>query len=329
MKIAVFSDRKRVEKYLPFCNVADQAELLFLERDCTDEEAIIKAGDAEYIFADAIKEVSEFLITHMPNLKLIHSEGVGFNRIDVEAARKCRVFVCNNKGANAGAVAEQTILLMLGLLRDVLNGDKQVRLGNQIQTKERMMFEGITELADCKVGLIGFGDIARETAKRLMAFQAQIYYYSRTRASVEIEEAYQVRYLELEELLSKCDIVSLHMPVTPTTIEMVDEAFIDKMKKGAILINTARGELVDQEALKEALSCGKIGGAGLDTLSPEPVMLDNPLLLLPEDKQYKLLLSPHIGGTTDGAFRKMHQGVWNNIFRVMQGGRPENIVNGL
>lgn len=328
MKVIVFCDRKRVEKYMQFCKVPQDAELLYLGRACADEEAIEKAGDAQFIFADAIKTVSENLILQMPKLKLIQSEGVAYNQIAVEAAKKRQIYVCNNKGANAGAVAEQAVLLMLGLLREVLNGDMQVRLGNQIQTKERMMVEGITELADCKVGLIGFGDIAKETARRLSAFGSKIYYYSRTRCT-EAEKEYGVPYLELDTLLSQCDIISLHMPVSPATVDMVDAAFLSKMKDGALLINTARGELIDQQALKAALIGGKIGGAGLDTLSPEPVTIDNPLLSLPEEQKYKLLFSPHIGGTTEGAFRKMHQGVWNNISKVMRGERPDNIVNEL
>ncbi len=177
--------------------------------------------------------------------------------------------------------------------------------------------------------MIGFGDIAKETAKRLSAFESPTYYYSRAKCPVEIERVYGVHYLELNELLSECDIISLHVPVSPATVNLVDEVFLRKMKNGALLINTARGELVDQEALKIALISGKIGGAGLDTLSPEPVTVDNPLLSLPEAKKYKLLLSPHIGGTTAGAFRKMHQNVWSNIAKVMSGERPNNIVNGL
>ncbi|WP_234120360.1 2-hydroxyacid dehydrogenase [Clostridium hydrogenum] len=318
-----------MEKYIKYCKVPKDMELIFMEQATSDDEVLAKAKDADFIFADAIKEVSKKLISNMPNLKLIHSEGVAFNKIDIETAKKLNVYVCNNRGANAGAVAEQTILLMLGLLRNVLDGDRKVRIGKQIETKERMMLEGVVELADCTVGLIGFGAIAKETAKRLNSFGCKLYYYSRRKASDEIEKEYNVEYKNLDELASECDIISLHVPVTAETTNMIDEKFLAKMKKTAFLINTARGEIVDGEALKNALIKGELGGAGLDTLSPEPVKLDNPLLDIKEELKYKILFSPHIGGTTEGAFRRMHQGVWENISRVSAGEKPINVVNGV
>ncbi len=329
LKTLIFSNKKRVEKYIKYCKVPKDMELIFMEQATSDDEVLAKAKDADFIFADAIKEVSKKLISNMPNLKLIHSEGVAFNKIDIETAKKLNVYVCNNRGANAGAVAEQTILLMLGLLRNVLDGDRKVRIGKQIETKERMMLEGVVELADCTVGLIGFGAIAKETAKRLNSFGCKLYYYSRRKASDEIEKEYNVEYKNLDELASECDIISLHVPVTAETTNMIDEKFLAKMKKTAFLINTARGEIVDGEALKNALIKGELGGAGLDTLSPEPVKLDNPLLDIKEELKYKILFSPHIGGTTEGAFRRMHQGVWENISRVSAGEKPINVVNGV
>ena len=304
-------------------------ELVFFNQSATDNDVLKDAGDADFIFADVIKEISSNLIQNMPNLKLIHSEGVGYNRIDVDAAKKANVYVCNNPGVNSGAVAEQAILLMLGLLRDMMDGDEKVRTGFQINAKEEKILNGIVELHDCHVGFVGFGSIAKETAKRLSAFGCEMSYFSRSQKSDEEEAEYGVKYLSLDDLLSTCDIISLHTPVTPETTNMVNQAFLSKMQNHAILINTARGEIVDQEALKQALINHTIGGAGLDTLTPEPVKLDNPLLNLPETAAGRVLFSPHIGGTTEGAFRKMHQGVWGNIQRVKRGEKPFNIVKEL
>lgn len=329
MKTLIFSSKERVEKYSKYCNVPEGMELVFLDKSCSDDEALRLAGDAEFIVTDVIKKISSYLIKNMPKLKLIHSEGVGFDKIDIETARELNIYVCNNKGANAAAVAEQTIFLMLAVLRNALEGDSEVRKGHQIETKERMMLSGITELGDCTVGLVGFGAIGKETAKRLASFGAKTYYYNRTRMSEEIEKEYRVEYRALEALLPVCDIVSLHLAVAKETANIVDKNFIDKMKQNAILINTARGELVNQMALKEALISNKLMGAGLDTLSPEPVTLDNPLLNLPEESKYKLFFSPHIGGTTDGAFRRMHQCLWENINRCIKGERPINIANNI
>ncbi|MCB8814817.1 2-hydroxyacid dehydrogenase [Desulfosporosinus shakirovi] len=328
MKIIIFVDPNRIEKYKQYCDIPENLELIYLSQSTSDAEVLECAKNADFIFADAIKEISGYLIPNMPNLKLIHSEGVGFNRIDIEAAKRNGIYVCNNPGVNSGAVAEQTIMLMLGLQRKLIWGDHMVRTGKQIEAKESQILEGITELGDCHVGLIGFGAIAKETAKRLISFGTKVSYYSRRRDSQEMEQEYNVEYMPLEELISKCDIISLHVPVTDETKEMVNKDFLNRMKQSALLINTSRGELVDQEALKESLIQGKIAGAGLDTLTPEPVTLENPLLTLQPEAKGRVIFSPHIGGTTEGAFRKMHQGVWNNVRRVINGQKPVNIVNG-
>ena len=136
-------------------------------------------------------------------------------------------------------------------------------------------------------------------------------------------------YLPLEELAASCDIVSLHCPVTAETRNMVDDAFLNRMKRTAYLVNTARGELVDNDALCRALTAGAIAGAGLDTIAPEPVTADNPLASLPAPAGERLVLSPHLGGITEAAFRRSHLHMWRNAERVADGHAPDNIVNGL
>ena len=287
------------------------------------------AADADFIVADAIAPVPGELIRAMPNLKLIHSEGVAYNRIDLEAAREQGVYVCNCKGANAAAVAEQAVFLMLACLRNAGEGDRAVREGRQIEVKERMMVEGFAELGDCTVGLVGFGAIAKETAKRLAAFDCRVVYYARHRATAEEESLCHATYLPLDQLLAQSDIVSLHVPVTEETTGMADERFFEAMKNTAWLINTARGEIVDNDALAAAITGGKIAGAGIDTLAPEPVQADHPLVNLPAPYCDRVFFSPHIGGVTSTMFKKAHRNIWANIERMERGERPENICNGL
>ena len=282
--------------------------------------------DADVLVCDAVAEVSAHLIENMPNLKLIQSEGVAYNLISIETAKKRGIYVCNNKGINAAAVAEQAVLLMLSLLRNAVVSDRMVRTGLQIETKEKMMVEGILELSDCRVGLVGFGDIAKAAAGFLGAFGCETCYHSRTRADGETEKKLGVFYLDLETLIKTCDIISLHVPVTQQTINMVDREFLNKMKKTAFIINTARGEIVDNEALAEALMEGKIAGAGLDTVYPEPTKTDNILLNLPPACMDKLVLSPHIGGVTTSTFRRGHINIWKNIEAIEKSERPINIV---
>lgn len=327
MKLLVIGDAKRTSKYLPDMDVVKDVEIVVASRGSLDEEILDLAADADFIMADAISAVSAKLIASMPNLKLIHSEGVAFNRIDCAAAKEAGIAVCNNAGVNSGAVAEQAIMLMLACLRDAVAGDAAVRAGRQIQKKERMMVEGFRELGDCKIGFVGFGSIAQATALRLSAWGCDMVYNKRTPLSAEEDERFGARYVELDELLASCDIVSIHVPVTPETTGLVDADFIRKMKRGSILINTARGEIVDQSALKEALVSGHLAAAGLDTLHPEPVRPDNPLLHLPAELEKKIVFSPHIGGVSEGMFYRAHKTVWENIERVIAGEEPINRVN--
>lgn len=183
---------------------------------------------------------------------MIHSEGVAFNGIDIGAARERGVFVCNSKGCNAGAVAEQAVMLMLELLRQGLTGDAAVREGMQMEVKEYSMVHGITELSECAVGLIGFGDIAKATALRLHAFGCPLCYYASHRRDPE-EARYHVSYLPLEELAEKSDIVSFYTAVTGETRGMVDRDFLARMEPTAHAVNTARGEIVDNGAMRETI----------------------------------------------------------------------------
>ena len=191
------------------------------------------------------------------------------------------------------------------------------------------MVEGITELSACKVGLVGFGDIGRAAAERLAPFGCELYYYTRHRRTPEEERRYGVTYLPLEELTETCDIVSLHCAVTDETRNMVDEDFLARMKPTAYLINTARGDLVDNDALARALTEGRIAGAGLDTLAPEPVPAGHPLTVLPPEVQDRVALAPHLGGITEAAFRRAHAHMWRNAERLAAGERPDCVVNGL
>ncbi len=345
MKAILIGNRERFEKFCPDTEFVNAVEKIYLTMEEVKQalselsgenplmnvaqRQLMEARDAQFLAADAIAKVPESLIARLPDLKIIHSEGVAYNGIACEAAAKRGIYVCNNRGVNADAVAEQAILLMLGLLRGVTAGDRAVRAGEQIRRKESMMVSGITELGECRVGLIGFGDIAKAVAKRLEPFGCEVFYNATHRKTAEDEAKYHVNWMERQEMISACDIISIHVPVTPDTTGMVNETFLRAMRPNALLINTARGEMVDNEALGRALTEGWIAGAGLDTVAPEPVRADHPLLQLSAEAEGRLLFSPHIGGVTTGVFRKGHRSIWTAFERVSRGERPANIVNGL
>jgi lactate dehydrogenase-like 2-hydroxyacid dehydrogenase len=329
MKVLVMTLPARVRRYYDITSLPEGWSLVFAGHEGDIEALVEMGGDADAIFADAMQPVPAALIRRMPNLKLVHSEGVGYDRIDLAAAAAQGVYVCNNAAANAKAVAEQAVMLMLASLRRTVEGHRMVMAARQDEAKGKWSIEGIRELWSCRVGLIGMGAIAKQTAKRLLGFGCAVSYYSRTRLDAAEEAALGVSYLPLEALLGCCDILSLHLPLNDQTRHFMNAEKFSLIKRGAILINTARGEVVDQDALIDALIQGRLGGAGLDTVTPEPVRKDNTIINLPEDICDKVTLAPHIGGVTEQAFYTMHRFVWENMLRVAQGERPRNIVNGL
>ena len=329
MKILIMGDKKRYDCYSAGNPVKEHSQVIFVPRDADEATVLAHGKDADALLVDAVSRVPAELIRQMPRLKLIHSEGVAYNAIDCAEAKRQGIYVCNNKGANASAVAEQAVYLMLALLRRGVEGDRLVREGKQMQTKEAWMVSGIKELPDCKIGLVGFGDIAKATAKLLKGFGCELYYYNRHRQSEKTEQEYGVTYQSLTELAETCDIISLHLAVTAETTGIVNAEFLSRMKRDAYLVNTSRGELVDNEALREAIVEERIAGAGLDTVAPEPVTPDNLLLHLPEPYRDRITFSPHIGGVTRSSFYRMHRFIWSNVARLEQGERPLNIVNGL
>ena len=329
MKVLVLGPKSRYDVYMPDFAKELPAERVFCPIGQSPLGPAAENPDTEILFADASFPVDRELMDLLPNLKLVQSEGVAFNKFDLEVARERGIYVCNNKGCNATSVAEHTVMLILMALRCGITGHNAVRAGQQIQMKEAVMASNAPELGLSSVGLVGFGDIAQATARRLAPFGCKLYYYTRNRRSPEEEAEFGVTYLPLEELVAVCDIVSLHAAVNDQTRGMVNEALIAKMKPGVILVNTARGDLLDNLAVRQALIDGRIGSIAMDTLAPEPTPGDHPLVDLPAEVQDRAIYSPHLGGNTGGSFLRAHANMWNNAKLVFEGKRPNYIVNGL
>lgn len=329
MKVLIFGPKARYDLYLPDFVKNLPVEPVFSGAHQSILQAAEENPDAGVIFADAITPVSRELMDKLPQLKLIHSEGVAFNAIDVEAARDKGIFVCNNKGCNAVSVAEHTVMLMLMALRHGVTGHAAVRTGNQIGFKEQVMVSNAPELGEQTVGLIGLGDIGTATARLLRPFGCKLYYYTAHRRPPEVEEELGLTYLTLEELAATCNILSLHCAVNQQTAHMVNEAFLSHVKPGAILVNTARGQLVDNLAVRQALVDGRLGFIAMDTLDPEPTPASHPLVDLPPEAAERAVYSPHLGGITGGSFRRAHQNMWRSVQLLLEGKRPSFVVNGL
>lgn len=329
MKVLHIGKNGNMERFSAPDSYMTQVEIADIPMNLPVSEYLNAAGDAAYIVVDAMGAVPGDLIRQMPNLRLIHSEGVGYNFIDIAAADECGVYVCNSKGMNAMAVAEQAVLLMVGMLRNVAVNDQVVRDARQIEVKEGYMLTGdLYELADFSVGLVGFGDIARSTAQLLKAYGVQnIYYNKRHPLHADEEQALGIQFRSLDDLLAQSGIVSMHLPVTPETTAIANTEFFNKMQDGSYFVNTARGELVDDTALIAALETGKLTMAGLDTLDHEPVQPDHPLLHLPKDVSDRILFSPHIGGITVSSFKRSYAMIWEDIQADAEGRVPLRVVN--
>lgn len=329
MKILVFGPQDRYAVYKPDFVEDLPVELVFRRPGQTLVEAARENADAQIIFTDAITYIEGEVMDELPGLKMIHSEGVGHNCINSAAARERGVFVCNNKGCNAASVAEHTIMLMLMALRYGIPGHNAVIEGRQINMKQEAIAARKPGLFQCSVGLVGFGDTAQATAQRLAPFGCPLYYYTAHRRSPEVEAQFGVTYLPLEQLAETCDIISLHCAVTPDTREMINADFIGRMKQNSVLVNCARGALVDNEALRQALIDGKLACAALDVIEPEPTPGDHPLVDLPEHARHRAVYSCHLGGSSGGSFAKAHLTMWENARRILSGERPTNVVNGI
>lgn len=299
-----------------------------LDAGCTEDELIEACADAEYLFTSSDFTVSRRVVENT-NLKMIHVEGVGFNRIDCDAAKEKGVFVCNNRAVNNIAVAEHTIGLILAAQRRTALVDRQIHEIGYGACKKEYLVVGEHELFGKTVGLIGIGAIGREVAKRANAFGCNVIYYDAFPLKPEAEKELNVTQVTLDELIRQADIVSLHVPVLDSTFHMINAERLSQMKRSAILVNTARGAIIDQKALCEALEKGTIAAAALDVVDPDEAPADLDIFHLSEEGRKRLTLTPHVGGMTDEAFERMLVNAIANFERCARGERPVNIVNQL
>ena len=297
--------------------------------DPSEDELTAQIIDADFLFIPAVRSIPKPVIDAANKLKLIQSRGIGYNGIDLEAASDKGIYVCNTQGSNAISVAEHAIGFMLSSLRRMAFLDSEIHNGRFLEAKHINEAEGSHDLASRHVGLLGIGAIGKMTAKRLQPFGCKVSYYDELTLSEEQEEEYNVSFLSFDELIRECDILSIHVPVLPSTRKMISWEQFKVMKPSMVLINTARGEIVDEDALADALETGKISGAALDTFDPEPPKPDGALFSLSKNAGQKILFTPHIAGVTDESYLRIFDISIGNMIAVCNGEKPKYIVNGL
>jgi phosphoglycerate dehydrogenase-like enzyme len=273
---------------------------------------------ADYLMG-FIGPLSEEMLRAAGRLKLVQLMSAGYDRFNLAAARATRIPVAVNGGANAVAVAEHAIMLMLSTLKHLTELDGQVRSGGW--RSESLGGLRLYELWSSTVGIVGLGHIGQEVARRLRDWNARLVYYDPRRLPSDREQALGVEYLPLDDLLRASDVVTVHVPLNEQTRHLIDARALGLMKPTAVIVNTARGGLVDERALVEALEQGRIGGAGLDVFSQEPPPADHPLFRIP-----KTVLTPHMAGPTWQSWPRRFANSFANIARVQRGERPDWVV---
>jgi phosphoglycerate dehydrogenase-like enzyme len=329
MKAKIVSTVPRSRFELFKVEIPDQWEVDFVDYPLPEEALIEALRDADFLLVGSVHHVSSAVIHAAPSLKMIHTEGVGFDKVDVEAARAVGLPVCNNRAVNNVSVAEHTIGLILAALKRMVYSDREIKRGDFTAVQTQLRTEGIHELRHQHVGLVGCGAIGQEVARMLGVFGCKVSYFDTYRPSPERERALNISYLELDDLLAQCDIVSLHVPVLPDTVNIINARALGLMKDHAILVNTSRGELIDQPAAASALESGRLGALAIDTLAPEPPAEDHPFLTLTPDAADRLIITPHVAGTTAEAFTRMLQWVIADFQEILAGRLPDRVCNGV
>lgn len=269
------------------------------------EELVRNAPQADYFLASGRVSIDREVIDSAVKLRMIQRTGVGTDTIDLKTLREKGIPIYVNAGINSVSVAEHAILLILSVLRRLTAVDAGVKSGKWGKNDVGI---GCHSLRGKTVGMIGMGSIGKSVVKMLRPFGVSIMYYKPVRMPEQDERELNIQYCEMSDMLKQTDILSLHCPLTPQTRGLIGKSEIASMKHGAVIINTARGPLIDEAALVNALKSGHIKGAGLDVFSQEPPNQDNPLLKLDN-----VILTPHVSGLTLETFSKMMRDAFENI----------------
>jgi D-3-phosphoglycerate dehydrogenase len=279
------------------------------------ESALDDIGQYDAVIV-RVAELDAGVISAADRLKVISKHGAGLDNVDISAATNDGIVVCNTPGANARSVAEHVITLLLAVNRKILPANDHVRNGGW----ERAAYAG-HELAGDTLGLFGCGSIARETAKLALGLGLSVLTYDPYIPAEVIPEGVD-RVQSAQDVFEHADAVSIHVPLTDETRQSVSHSELKALGSSGVLVNTSRGQVVDEVALTEALESGTVAGAGLDVFESEPPTSDNPLF-----SRDDVVVTPHIGGVTDAALQRMSQQAAANVRTVREGGLPASTVN--
>ena len=295
--------------------LAEQGEVILAE---TAEAALAAAhtGNVQAILTRGKGKITRELMQACgSSLKAVCRCGAGVDTVDVAAAHEMGLKVIYAPGINAMTVAEHTLMLMLAITRKAFMLAREVKAGNWAV---RNGYEGV-ELRGKTLGVIGLGHIGREVAQRAQAFGMRVMFFNRSHKTTLLRSGDDGRQTTFEEVLGESDVISVHVPLNTSTTQLINASSFEQMKRGAFLINTSRGAVIDKAALKEAMAHGTLAGFAGDVFDPQPPTSDD-MAFVNDDR---VILTPHVGGLTDNAFREVCLYCAENVLAVVRGGEPE------
>jgi phosphoglycerate dehydrogenase-like enzyme len=251
------------------------------------------------------------------SVKFVQITGAGLDRLDRPTLDRLGIAVANVPGGSNQAVAEYAVTSASLLLRRLAWADSEIQAGNYAAFRSRMLADNLAGLENLLVGIVGFGVIGIAVAELFNKMGCRISYYDPVPRANSLTEVLGATSMSLDELLQSADIVTLHVPLIPSTQNLIGERELAKMKPGSVLIQAARGGVVDELALAKHLEAGSIGGAAVDVYTSEPPTPDNPLLALSGEARRRLLLTPHIAGVTRQSAAILFRSAWQNLERVL------------
>jgi phosphoglycerate dehydrogenase-like enzyme len=314
MKIVLHHSASRGFRDLLNRLAGDAFEIVIIAPD--DEEVFLREMRDAEVLLHVLAPVSASIMDCAPRLKLIQKIGVGLDAIDLQAAAQRGIRVTNMPGTNSQGVAEMTLLLMLGALRRVAYFDAQTRAGKGWSLSPDN-YDRLGEIAGRTVGLLGYGQVPKRIAPALRAMGATVIYHDVAPAADNPKE-----WRSFDDLIETSDIISLHLPLTDTTKSIINSNVLARVKPGVVLVNSARGGLIDESALIAALRDGRVAAAGLDTLTQEPPPKDHPLFALDN-----VVITPHIAWLTMETLQRSLNIALENCRRVQQGAPLLNEVS--
>ncbi len=318
MKIVILDGRALNPGDLSYDCMNQFGAVTLYQQTESEAQAIERIGDHEIVLVNKVP-ITEAILDACPNIKLICVQATGYNIVDCEACTRRGIPVTNVPAYGTAAVAQFTLALMLELCHRIGHHDWAVHQGKWCKCTNFCFWDTPQmELGGKTLGIVGFGRIGRSVAKLAKAFDMHVLAFSRT---VRPEYAHLAEYTDLDTLFVQSDFISLHCPLNQENAKMIHSDSIAKMKNGAILINTARGGLLDEQAVADALHSGKLGAAAVDVVSEEPMRLENPLLSAPN-----CIITPHIAWAPIESRQRLLDCVVENI-RAFLNGQPQNVVN--